>query len=184
MNKRAYSSTASEGAASDSSLLETSFFDTPKEPKHNQKSNKKKTDKVTSGQKIITEFVTTKQNEIQPNRSKPSSIEKRLDEICSKLSNVLTKDDTGIIRKIIIYTVEELKEKLLGSVVKQIETIESNMFDQAKELASLKEKLNEKKQGDTNSKQEHRLAGADRSSIFFLKVEGLSFSITKEGGVE
>ncbi|KAH3770955.1 hypothetical protein DPMN_172255 [Dreissena polymorpha] len=30
--------------------------------------------------------------------------------------------------------------------------------------------------------QEHRLAGADRSSIFFLKVKGLSFSITKEGG--
>ncbi|KAH3861008.1 hypothetical protein DPMN_023934 [Dreissena polymorpha] len=33
-------------------------------------------------------------------------------------------------------------------------------------------------------KQEHRLAGADRSSIFFLKVKGLSISITKEGGVE
>ncbi|KAH3799508.1 hypothetical protein DPMN_153118 [Dreissena polymorpha] len=33
-------------------------------------------------------------------------------------------------------------------------------------------------------KQEHRLVGADRSSIFFLKVKGLSFSITKEGGVE
>ncbi|KAH3879154.1 hypothetical protein DPMN_003056 [Dreissena polymorpha] len=33
-------------------------------------------------------------------------------------------------------------------------------------------------------KQEHHLAGADRSSIFFLKVKGLSFSITKEGWVE
>ncbi|KAH3775539.1 hypothetical protein DPMN_176943, partial [Dreissena polymorpha] len=32
------------------------------------------------------------------------------------------------------------------------------------------------------NEQEHRLAGADRSSIFFLKVKGLSFSITKEGG--
>ncbi|KAH3699143.1 hypothetical protein DPMN_074097 [Dreissena polymorpha] len=32
------------------------------------------------------------------------------------------------------------------------------------------------------TRQEHRLAGADRSSIFFLKVKGLSFSITKEGG--
>ncbi|KAH3777593.1 hypothetical protein DPMN_179041 [Dreissena polymorpha] len=37
---------------------------------------------------------------------------------------------------------------------------------------------------DEETKQEHRLAGADRSSIFFLKVKGLSFSITKEGGVE
>ncbi|KAH3895776.1 hypothetical protein DPMN_019941 [Dreissena polymorpha] len=38
--------------------------------------------------------------------------------------------------------------------------------------------------GISKIKQEHRLAGADRSSIFFLKVKGLSFSITKEGGVE
>ncbi|KAH3873637.1 hypothetical protein DPMN_036874, partial [Dreissena polymorpha] len=37
-------------------------------------------------------------------------------------------------------------------------------------------------QRDSDIKQEHRLAGADRSSIFFLKVKGLSFSITKEGG--
>ncbi|KAH3712123.1 hypothetical protein DPMN_071802 [Dreissena polymorpha] len=36
----------------------------------------------------------------------------------------------------------------------------------------------------TRRRQEHRLAGADRSSIFFLKVKGLSFSITKEGGLE
>ncbi|KAH3853683.1 hypothetical protein DPMN_096215 [Dreissena polymorpha] len=35
-----------------------------------------------------------------------------------------------------------------------------------------------------DNKQEHRLAGADRSSIFSLKVKGLSISITKEGGVE
>ncbi|KAH3850601.1 hypothetical protein DPMN_093024 [Dreissena polymorpha] len=36
--------------------------------------------------------------------------------------------------------------------------------------------------GHEVDRQEHRLAGADRSSIFFLKVKGLSFSITKEGG--
>ncbi|KAH3875929.1 hypothetical protein DPMN_039208 [Dreissena polymorpha] len=102
MNKRAYSSTASEGAATDSSVLETSLFDTPNEPKPSKKSyKKKKTDKVTSGQKIMTEFLTTKQNEIQPNRSEPSSIEKRLDVISSKLSNVFIKDDTCIMRNII-----------------------------------------------------------------------------------
>ncbi|KAH3825928.1 hypothetical protein DPMN_127815 [Dreissena polymorpha] len=55
MNKRAYSSTASEGAATDSSLLETSLFDTPKELKQCKKPNKKKkTDKITSGQTIMT----------------------------------------------------------------------------------------------------------------------------------
>ncbi|KAH3868981.1 hypothetical protein DPMN_032136 [Dreissena polymorpha] len=46
----------------------------------------------------------------------------------------------------------------------------------------LKHKSNKKHLSEM--KQEHRLAGADRSSIFFLKVKGLSFSITKEGGVE
>ena len=58
----------------------------------------------------MTEFVTTKQNETQPNRIEPSSIEKLLDEIGSKLSNVLTKSDTDIIRNIIKETLEELKE--------------------------------------------------------------------------
>ncbi|KAH3857654.1 hypothetical protein DPMN_100265 [Dreissena polymorpha] len=91
----------------------------------------------------MTEFVSTKQNESQPSRAEPSSIEKRLDEISTKLSNVLTKGDTDIIRNIIKETLEELKEKLLASVLKQLEIIESNMFDQAKELASLKEKMNE-----------------------------------------
>ncbi|KAH3866657.1 hypothetical protein DPMN_029755 [Dreissena polymorpha] len=41
-----------------------------------------------------------------------------------------------------------------------------------------------KKSLHNTDQQEHRLAGADRSSIFFLKVKGLSFSITNEGGVE
>ncbi|KAH3862707.1 hypothetical protein DPMN_025681 [Dreissena polymorpha] len=60
MNKRAYSSTASEGAATDSSLLETPLFNTPKKLKQGKKPNKKKkTEKITSGQKVMTEFVTT-----------------------------------------------------------------------------------------------------------------------------
>ena len=52
MNKRAYSSTASEGAPTDISLLDTSLQDLPKAPKQNKKRNKKKTtDDDTSGQK-------------------------------------------------------------------------------------------------------------------------------------
>ncbi|KAH3839320.1 hypothetical protein DPMN_112748 [Dreissena polymorpha] len=44
--------------------------------------------------------------------------------------------------------------------------------------------LNKREDTMLNVKQEHRIAGADRSSIFFLKVKGLSFSITKEGGCD
>ncbi|KAH3825617.1 hypothetical protein DPMN_127498 [Dreissena polymorpha] len=40
-----------------------------------------------------------------------------------------------------------------------------------------------KKVTSKDASGEHRLAGAYRSSIFFLKVKGLSFSITKEGGM-
>lgn len=191
MSKRAYSSTASERAATDSSILETSLFETNKEPKQNKKSSKKKkTDKVTSGQKIMTEFVTTKQNEIQPNRSETSCIEQRLDEINSKLSNVLTKNNTDIIRNIIKDVLEGLKEKLLGSVVKQIEIIESNLFDQAKELASLKEKLTEKdkeieilKQSNESVKHNHEASINDleqygrRNSV---RISGLSNDADKQ----
>ncbi|KAH3723496.1 hypothetical protein DPMN_049284, partial [Dreissena polymorpha] len=38
--------------------------------------------------------------------------------------------------------------------------------------------------GSSDNKRKGKEESADRSSIFFLKVKGLSFSITKEGGVE
>ncbi|KAH3825570.1 hypothetical protein DPMN_127450 [Dreissena polymorpha] len=72
-----------------------------------------------------------------PAHQSQSSIEKRLKEISSKLSDLNHKD---IIRE----TVEELKEKLLGSVMKRIEIIEGNMFEQAKEVESLKHQIEEK----------------------------------------
>ncbi|KAH3847747.1 hypothetical protein DPMN_090078 [Dreissena polymorpha] len=91
-----------------------------------------------------------------------SSIEKRLKEISSKLSNVLTKDDSLIIKNIIRETLEELKEKLLGSVMKRIEIIEGNMFEQAKEVESLKQQIEEKnleidllKQKEQSSEKAH-----------------------------
>ena len=64
MNKRDYSSTASEGEATDASLLDSSLFESPKVPKQSNKSNKKKkTDKGTAGQKRMTEFTTAKETE-------------------------------------------------------------------------------------------------------------------------
>ncbi|KAH3852262.1 hypothetical protein DPMN_094765 [Dreissena polymorpha] len=117
MNKRPHSSTASESALTDDSRLEPPVFETPVASKQNKRHNKKKkTDKAISNLKSLTDFMTSKETEMPADQSQ-SSIEKRLQEISSKLSNVLTKDDNLIIKKIIRETLEELKEKLLGSVM-------------------------------------------------------------------
>ena len=103
---------------------------------------------IHQAKKSMTEFVINKQNETKSSTSsnaETSCITKRLDEKSSKLSNVLTKSDTDIIKNIIKETLEEIKEKLLASVIKQLEIIESNMFDQQKEILTLKEQLNFKR---------------------------------------
>ncbi|KAH3739411.1 hypothetical protein DPMN_046063 [Dreissena polymorpha] len=195
MNKRAYSSTASEGAVTDASLLDSSLFESPKVPKQGKKSNKKKkTDKETAGQKSMTEFITTKENETKQNKTESPSIEKRLDEISAKLSNVLTRSDTDIIKNIIKESLEGLKEQLLGSVVKQIEILESNMFDQAKELASLKQQLSAKdqeinilKQSDHSKNQTYEAGINDleqygrRNSI---RISALSFDSENQTSIQ
>ncbi|KAH3719476.1 hypothetical protein DPMN_062313 [Dreissena polymorpha] len=67
------------------------------------------------------------------------SIEKRLDEICNKLSHVLTKDDSAFIKDIIKETVEQLKDKLLGNVIRRIEILESDVFEHKREIDLLKQ---------------------------------------------
>jgi exosome complex exonuclease DIS3/RRP44 len=102
-----------------------------------------------------------------------TSIEKRLKEISSKLSNVLTKDDSALIKNIIRETLDELKEKLLSSVIKRIEIIEGNMFDQAKEVESLKQQLETKNNEIESLKQkEHSSEQAHKASLNDLEQYG------------
>ncbi|KAH3724044.1 hypothetical protein DPMN_049846 [Dreissena polymorpha] len=125
----------------------------------------------------MTEFITTKENETKQNKTESPSVEKRLDEISAKLSNVLTRSDTDIIKNIIKESLEGLKEQLLGSVVKQIEILESNLFDQAKELDSLKQQLSAKdqeinilKQSDHSKNQTYEAVSMTSSSMAAGKV--------------
>ncbi|KAH3746494.1 hypothetical protein DPMN_180902 [Dreissena polymorpha] len=68
----------------------------------------------------------------------------QLDEISAKLSKVLTKDDTPFIRDIIKETVEQLKEKLLGSVLKRLEILEGTVLEQKSYIESFETEIKSK----------------------------------------
>ncbi|KAH3771145.1 hypothetical protein DPMN_172447 [Dreissena polymorpha] len=132
--KRTLSSTASE-TSTNNSILETSVFENSdhKQSKTKLKQNKPDPKK----QKTMTTFVTSTPNENCDISG--LSIEKRLDEICNKLSHVLTKDDSAFIKDIIKETVEQLKDKLLGNVIRRIEILESDVFEHKREIDLLKQ---------------------------------------------
>ncbi|KAH3772919.1 hypothetical protein DPMN_174266 [Dreissena polymorpha] len=145
MSKRQYSSTASE---SNASLGEVPVFDTPnsnKPNKQNKKSSKKtKTDQGNQNQKTMTDFVQSGATKTVTEHTE-TLIGKRLDEISSKLTNVLTKNDTFLIKTIIKETLEEIKEKFLGSVLKKLEILESSVFETKNEIDSLHKIIKEQK---------------------------------------
>ncbi|KAH3885804.1 hypothetical protein DPMN_009802 [Dreissena polymorpha] len=135
--KRTLSSTASE-TSTNTSLLDTSVFEInePTKSINQSKNTLKKLKPDQKKQKTMTTFITSSQNETQ--EPAELSIEKRLDEISQKLSNVLTKDDSLFIKEIIRETVEQLKDKLLGNVIHRIEILESDCFEQTREIELLK----------------------------------------------
>ncbi|KAH3854079.1 hypothetical protein DPMN_096618 [Dreissena polymorpha] len=90
-------------------------------------------------------FVTNTKNENRD--SSELTIEKRLEEISSKLSNVLTKDDSIFIKDIIKDTSEQLKEKLQGNVIRRKEILENDVFEQKRKIEQLK------KESESNIKQ-------------------------------
>ncbi|KAH3855846.1 hypothetical protein DPMN_098416 [Dreissena polymorpha] len=127
--KRTLSCTASE-TSTNNSILETSVFENSdhKQSKTKLKQNKSDPKK----QKTMTTFVTSTPNENCDISG--LSIDKRLDEICNKLSHVLTKDDSAFIKDIIKETVEQLKDKLLGNLIRRIEILESDVFEHKREI--------------------------------------------------
>ena len=70
-----------------------------------------------------------------------STFSEKIDEINSKLNNILTKEDTGFIKTLIKDTLEEMKEKIISSVMLRVEKLEAEMHDTAVENTTLKEKL-------------------------------------------
>ena len=141
MHKRIHSSTASEATNTDSSLLDNTVFENSNS-KTNAKSKKKTSKPDTKKQKTIETYT-----EMVPRENGSHSenvIKKQLDEISAKLSKVLTKDDTSFIKDIIKETVEQLKEKLLGSVLKRLEILEGTVFEQKSDIEFLKTEIQSK----------------------------------------
>ena len=62
-----------------------------------------------------------------------------------KLSKMLTKDDKIIFKEIIKDTFLELKEQLLGTIMKRLDTIESDLHEKAIENKTLKEEIQKMK---------------------------------------
>ncbi|KAH3749323.1 hypothetical protein DPMN_183819 [Dreissena polymorpha] len=83
MSKREHSSTASESNTADTSLLDLPVFETPNSIKQSKQTKKRgtksKTEQDKTNQKSMADFVNKTATE-----KTESSIEKRLDEICSK----------------------------------------------------------------------------------------------------
>ncbi|KAH3778259.1 hypothetical protein DPMN_179714 [Dreissena polymorpha] len=105
----------------------------------------------------MSSFVTNTKNENRD--SSELTIEKRLEEISSKLSNVLTKDGSIFIKVIIKETVEQLKEKLLGNVIRRIEILENDVFEQKRENEQLK------KESESKSKQFEDLQKSQNAAL-------------------
>ena len=96
------------------------------------------------------------------------NLDDQLKKINTKLNNVLTKDDTSFITQIIKETVNELKETLLASLLHEIETVESDLHNVAKENESLKQEVTKlKKTIDAN--EEIHIKNSQNKTI--LKVD-------------
>ena len=69
------------------------------------------------------------------------SVSAKIEEMNKKLNNILTKDDTSFIKKIISDTIEEMKDKILSSVINRIEKVEGDNHEIAVENTKLKKQL-------------------------------------------
>ncbi len=58
---------------------------------------------------------------------------------------MLTKNDTSFIKTIIKDTLEEIKEKFLGSVLKKIVVMEGSVFESKNEIDALKRTIKEQR---------------------------------------
>ncbi|KAH3698287.1 hypothetical protein DPMN_085806 [Dreissena polymorpha] len=81
-------------------------------------------------------------------------------EINKKLSNMLTKNDSGL-KNMMRELIEEMKDELLKSVIHKIETLEGTIFEKqqgneklANDVKRLEEKLNNEKEEKQQLKME------------------------------
>ena len=82
------------------------------------------------------------------------TLSKKIDEINLKLNNILTKDDTGFIKTMIKETLDEMKEKIISSVMLRVEKLEGEMHDIAVKNTALKKDLESSTKENTELKNQ------------------------------
>ncbi|KAH3847174.1 hypothetical protein DPMN_089491 [Dreissena polymorpha] len=98
MNKRPHSSSASECNTTETSYVDSPVFETPNSQETKTASKKKKKiEQEIRKQKYMADYLKGKQTE---DKSDYIGIEKHLEDINAKLSKVLTKSDTSILKNI------------------------------------------------------------------------------------
>ena len=84
-----------------------------------------------------------------------SSLEKKIEEINAKLSDMLTKKDKGFIKSILADTLEELKDKIIGSVLLRVEKLEGDVHETIIGQSKLKKEIEECKTKNTALQDEN-----------------------------
>jgi regulator of replication initiation timing len=148
-NKRALSSTASESEAN-SSLLDNSVF---KDSEKTESKKKKKGKQDNKKQKTLDTFV---EKMAEKGNSDSNPVERKLDEISRKLSDVLTKSDSSFIRDIIKNMLTDMKDQILSSITRRVEVLESQIFDKNSETDKLKKQLESKQSEIEKLKEENQ----------------------------
>ena len=70
-----------------------------------------------------------------------TSLTTSIEEINKKLRNILTKEDKTFIQEVLEDTLKQMKDKLLGSIINRVESIECEIHDKAIENADLKQEI-------------------------------------------
>ena len=66
------------------------------------------------------------------------SLTQKIQEINKHMKNMLTKKDKSFINDILIDSLDEIKDKIVGAVMKRLEIIEGQLHDNAIENSRLK----------------------------------------------
>ena len=120
---------------SSNSDLDSSLNTSTETPIKTNKQTKKEKQQEKKKAKMMTEAINESVN------TEKDSMSAKIDQINSKLNNMLTKDDTSFIKLIITETLEEMREKIIGTVVKRVEIIESELHEKADENDKLKKEI-------------------------------------------
>ena len=85
-----------------------------------------------------------------------SSLEIKIEEINKKLCQMLTKNDKNFIKDILISTLEEMKDKIMGSVIKRVEILEGEIHDKAVKNDEMKKEVKKCKEENEKLTSENK----------------------------